>query len=216
MKVAFIVSKFPTLSETFVLNQITGLISRGYHVDIFASMGTKEPTIHADFEKFQLREHTYYYRQPIRQRMPKNKLKRLADVIKQLLVPRPTGRLPLLKALNIFKFGKRAASLALFYQTLFFLDHRIDQYDIVHCHFGPNGIKAAFLKDVGAIQGKLLTVFHGYDLSCYLHGRDPYVYDHLFQVGDIFLPISELEAATDRTWLRSTKNHRPSHGHRPQ
>jgi hypothetical protein len=34
MKIAFIVGTFPSLSETFILNQITGLIDRGHEVHI--------------------------------------------------------------------------------------------------------------------------------------------------------------------------------------
>ena len=30
MNIAFIVSEFPRLSETFIMNQITGLIDRGH------------------------------------------------------------------------------------------------------------------------------------------------------------------------------------------
>ncbi len=44
MKIAFIVNDFPLLSETFILNQITGLIDRGHHVDIFAT--GKKKNIH--------------------------------------------------------------------------------------------------------------------------------------------------------------------------
>ncbi len=36
MKIAFIVGGFPSISETFILNQITGLIDRGHDVEIFA------------------------------------------------------------------------------------------------------------------------------------------------------------------------------------
>lgn len=36
MKIASIVYKLPTFSETFVLNQIVGLIERGCEVDIYA------------------------------------------------------------------------------------------------------------------------------------------------------------------------------------
>jgi len=37
MKVAHIIDEFPVLSETFVLNQITGLLDRGHEVDIFVN-----------------------------------------------------------------------------------------------------------------------------------------------------------------------------------
>jgi hypothetical protein len=36
MKIAFIIQHFPSLSQTFILNQITGLIDLGHKVDIFA------------------------------------------------------------------------------------------------------------------------------------------------------------------------------------
>ena len=37
MRIAFVVISFPALSETFILNQIIGLIDRGHQVDIFAT-----------------------------------------------------------------------------------------------------------------------------------------------------------------------------------
>jgi colanic acid/amylovoran biosynthesis glycosyltransferase len=36
MRVAVLVTEFPSVSETFILNQITGLIDRGHEVGIFA------------------------------------------------------------------------------------------------------------------------------------------------------------------------------------
>ncbi len=36
MRVAIIVWQFPVLSETFILNIITGLLDRGNEVDIYA------------------------------------------------------------------------------------------------------------------------------------------------------------------------------------
>ena len=36
MKILFVVGQFPKLSETFILNQITGLIDQGHQVDILA------------------------------------------------------------------------------------------------------------------------------------------------------------------------------------
>ena len=42
MKIAFIVSGFPVLSETFILNEITGLLDLGYDVQIFAEANPGE------------------------------------------------------------------------------------------------------------------------------------------------------------------------------
>ena len=43
MNVAFIVSRFPSISQTFILRQITGLLDRGHDVDIFAYSPGKDP-----------------------------------------------------------------------------------------------------------------------------------------------------------------------------
>ena len=59
------------------------------------------------------------------------------------------------------------------------------EFDIIHSHFGPNGIIGAYLKEIG-IPGKYLTNFHGYDVNSYprIKGKD--TYKNLFKVGDIF------------------------------
>ena len=51
MKIAFIVSEFPSLSQTFVLNQITGLIDRGHEVSIFSRREGKDVKVHDDVIK---------------------------------------------------------------------------------------------------------------------------------------------------------------------
>jgi len=58
-------------------------------------------------------------------------------------------------------------------------------FDIIHCHFGPNGVRALGLKEMG-IRGKIITTFHGYDANRYpiTAGKD--VYERLFKEGDIF------------------------------
>ena len=39
MRTAHLIGVFPKLSETFILNQLTGLIDRGHEVDIFDMAG---------------------------------------------------------------------------------------------------------------------------------------------------------------------------------
>jgi len=36
MRIAMFVDGFPVITETFILNQITGLLDRGHTVDVFA------------------------------------------------------------------------------------------------------------------------------------------------------------------------------------
>lgn len=58
MRVAMIVGRFPVLSETFVLNQVTGLIDRGHEVDIYTEAPGETAKMHPNVEKYQLLERT--------------------------------------------------------------------------------------------------------------------------------------------------------------
>jgi colanic acid/amylovoran biosynthesis glycosyltransferase len=64
-------------------------------------------------------------------------------------------------------------------------------YDIVHCQFGPTGLKALALRDTGLLRGKLVTSFRGFDATKYPVGSDSRVYDALFRRGDLFLAVSQ-------------------------
>ncbi len=185
MKIAFFVEKFPTLSETFVLNQITGLIDRGHDVDIYADIPSHEPTIHLNVKKYNLLDYTYYCPQ-----IPSNLFLRVLKGLGLLFANFLKDPLLLLRSLNIFKYGKKAVSFRILYTVIPLLRKR-PQYDIIQCHFGNNGLKAVFLKDIGAIQGKLITAFHGLDLSGFVKTLGDRIYDPLFDKGNLFLPISE-------------------------
>lgn len=62
-------------------------------------------------------------------------------------------------------------------------------------HFGPAGVTAAKLRELGVIDGKIATIFHGIDISSreVLNHYTP-EYQQLFRRGDMMLPISELWA----------------------
>lgn len=186
MRIAFIVTFFPALSETFILNQITGLIERGHEVDIYADDSRKELKIHPDVEKYSLIEKTYY------NKIPTNNFLRLLNGVGLLLANFHKSPLILLRSLNFFKYGKNAISLRLLYMAILFQHQQKQPYDIIHCHFGYNGLVGAILRDIGAIQGKVITTFHGTDVTTYLKKEGEQAYDLLFQYGNIFSPVSEL------------------------
>ena len=181
MRIAFIVSEFPTLSETFILNQITGLIDRGHEVDIFANSKRKEPKVHPDVEKYDLLSRTYY------RNMPTNKVRRIIKAFGLIVANFHKNPIAILRSLNVFKYGGDALSLKLLYAVIPFLDK--GPYDIIHCHFGPNGIIGVQLKELG-VKGKIVTTFHGYDMSSFIISNGNNVYNKLFLQGDLFLPIS--------------------------
>ena len=87
--------------------------------------------------------------------------------------------------LNFRKFGKEVFSLRQI-MVLEAMQNKQLNYDVIHCHFGPNGILAAILKDLNLLKGKISTTFHGYDMTTYLKDRGDNVYDFLFKSGDAF------------------------------
>jgi len=184
MKVAFIVSGFPVLSETFILNEITGLLDLGYDVQIFAEANPGEKKVHPDIEKYQLMKRVHYFD------IPNNKIKRLLKAIYLIITNFNKNPIKMLKTLNIFKYGKFALSLRLLYAFTTFVNAG-KEFNIVHCHFGPNGIIGAALKEIGVIKSKVITTFHGYDMSKFILNHKKNIYKNLFSQGDLFLPVSE-------------------------
>ncbi len=179
MRIAFIVNRFPRLSETFILNMITGLIDQGHQVDIFSTGLSHESKCHPDITAYQLLSQTYY-----RPTIPSHPLKQLFKG--SLLLGAEIYRNPetLWQALSIYT----QSGSELFFSSLPFLNR--DPYDIIHCHFGPLGQLAIKLRNLGIISGPIITSFHGYDITSYLQEKGNSTYSHLFEQGDLFLPIS--------------------------
>lgn len=186
MKIAFVVRKFPTLSETFILNQIIGLIDRGHSVDIYTIYLGDIKNTHHDFYRYNLLERTYYPPQ-----VPYNPALRIFKAI--YLFVKKINRAPLLiQSLNIFKYGRQAASLYLFYLSL--LLDQPQNYDIIHCHFGLIGLIGVDLRDLKLLTGKVVTSFHGFDVNVYprLHGNE--VYNRLIEKGNLYTANSYFTA----------------------
>jgi colanic acid/amylovoran biosynthesis glycosyltransferase len=186
MKIAFIVNRFPRLSETFVLNQITGLIDRGHTVEVFANEPANDPTVHQDVIDYGLLERTAYYNGY--KATPRNPRKRLSSALAVVGEQARRHPVPLAHAFNVVRHGKRAASLRLLHEITPFL--RRGPYDVVHAHFGTSGALGAFLQGIGALSGPLVTTFYGHDISSYVKANGPGVYGELFARGDRFLHIS--------------------------
>ncbi|BAZ38302.1 putative glycosyltransferase [Calothrix sp. NIES-4101] len=180
MKIAFIVEKFPALTETFILNQAIGLIESGHDVDIYASYRDDTGKLHPDVMKYDLFAHTYYLHQ-----VPESYFWRALKAM--WLIVKNINKAPsaVLRSLNFFKYGKSAISLRLFYSILAFLDYQ--SYDIIHCQFGMYGIEGMRFRELGAIKGKLITTFRGYDISWYVQEYGDDIYKELFNKGDLFL-----------------------------
>lgn len=186
MKIAFFVWRFPIISEAFILNQITGLIDRGHEVYIHAVNGSpiNMPKAHPAVEKYRLMERTYY--PPNR---PNNYLWRLVKGLRLILSNLGRGSLDCLRLFNVSRYGQQIASLKALYRAFPLLNNR--SYDIIHCQFGTIGPVALQFRQIGIIQGKIITTFRGIDISRHIKEQGEDVYNELFTEGDFFLANCE-------------------------
>jgi colanic acid/amylovoran biosynthesis glycosyltransferase len=186
VRVAFIVNTFPEVSETFILNQLAGLVERGHEVDIYADRPEKAPErIHADVERFQLMRRTHY-----RADIPAAKFARVKSGAWRIIRGGWRYPGPVLNSLNVFRHGRRAANLSLLHK-IFPVERTAPHHDIIHCHYGPNGQQAVQLRQAGTLRGPVITTFHGYDANLLPRIHGPDLYKILFQQGDFFTIGSE-------------------------
>jgi colanic acid/amylovoran biosynthesis glycosyltransferase len=183
MKIAFIVNCFPVLSETFILNQVTGLIDRGHEVDIYADRLGDTTKVHPDVTKYCLLGRTYFLNA-----IPDNLFLRLIKGIKLYYINFIQDPIITLRSLNLFKYGSLAVSLRLLYTAIPGLNK---SYDIVHCQFGTQGFRGMWFRAINSPNAKLITIFRGHDISQFVKDRGNKVYETLFQSGDFFLANCE-------------------------
>ncbi|MDB4441909.1 glycosyltransferase [bacterium] len=183
IRVAFIVNRFPKLSETFILNQITGLMDRGVDVDIYARHPSMHPKIHADVQRYNLIDRTCYLG------IKESDFGLTGEAISGLMRRSYRQSQTISKLLDGNPLEERLDSISALCKDM--LSSGQGRYDIIHCHYGPNGCLGVLLKDVGVLDGKVVTTFHGYDLSRLLKQKGNDVYDYLFEKGELFMPISE-------------------------
>ena len=186
MKVGFFLLKFPLSSETFVLNQITAFIDMGFEVEIVALQKGDTENTHAAWRKYNLAARTRWL-----QDEPTGKVAKLRHRASQTL--RGIHRKNTWQALNLKRYGAESRNLilsAICGQVVTPL-----HADVFIAHFGPAGVTAAKLRELGVIRGKIATIFHGIDISSreVLNHYTP-EYQQLFRRGDLMLPISDLWA----------------------
>lgn len=180
LRIAFLVSVFPSVSETFIVNQITDLIDRGHEVKIFAFERGIEGIVHQKIIRYGLVEKTVYF-----QDLHVSKLKRYFPFLKFIISQRESlDRKRLLRNFPIRTHGLKAMNLQFFYRLKWILDE--GYFDIFHAHFGVNGAYLGEIKKKGFLKAtKLVTSFHGYDLAPKLLSQYREKYKYLFEEADL-------------------------------
>lgn len=160
LKVALFVGGFPRLSETFVINQAAALVEAGFDLDILAFNREESGLVHPAVNQANLMERASF--------TSDNWAWQAAQHVR-----RPYRLRSALEQIGVRQSTQFTGGA----------------YDIVLCHFGPEGQRALNLRSAGVLEGEIWTVFHGYDVSQTLKDR-PDAYRELFAQGDRFLPVS--------------------------
>jgi colanic acid/amylovoran biosynthesis glycosyltransferase len=181
MKIAFVLDQFPRLSETYFLEQIVGLLRAGHEVDIIATIPGGQPKVHPDVERFDLLARTHYTGLPADDAAP------LVAAGRRALAHLASTPHTLLKLLNLPAYGCMTVDhfTRVVHGAALFSRLGDTSYDIVHCHYGPNGLMGASLRQLGILRGRIVTTFHGSDAYVYPAKWRVPVYEYLFRNIDL-------------------------------
>ena len=181
MRVACVVGGFPVLSETFVVNQLAGMAARGCHVDILATSAATTVPLPQGVERHGLMQRVH------RLDAPRNRLLRLCRVVRLLLAHGWRAPAAVIRSVDVARSS--AAPLGFLHAVLTLIRLGARRYDVIHAQFGTYGPLALRLVETGALSGKIVTSFRGYDATRYLKAN-PHAYAALFRQGRLFLPVS--------------------------
>jgi colanic acid/amylovoran biosynthesis glycosyltransferase len=189
MRILVVTGEFPALSETFVLDQITGLIDRGFTVDILAARASPEPKVHPGVAAYRLIERTHYAAPGAHGRHGSWQSARI--ILSQIAQRRFGLVIEMVRAGVRRKLGKAVSveprQILAYTRTL----ETLPVPDVVLCHFGPQGDLMIRVRKALGARWPVATFFHGYDVSTLLMQMGPHLYDRLFREGDIHFPACE-------------------------
>ncbi|MBC1474442.1 colanic acid biosynthesis glycosyltransferase WcaL [Listeria grandensis] len=179
MKILFVVSSFPALSETFILNQITGFLDAGHDVTILA-MSKVDGKVHPDVTSYNIMEKVVFVN------VPKSWGQKFVRAT-QHFFKNPTRTLQLL---NYWRYGKFVFSLRPLLAEKYLRDQ--SKYDAIIAHYGSNGLLLSILE--AASTTNRFVFFHGNDLTGFVTRFGSAIYQPLFKSDIKILPISRLHA----------------------
>lgn len=162
MRVCFVVSSFPTLSETFVISQMGGLLQQGFQVGVVCNKKDLSAQVNMTLE-------------PMR------------TLIAQTEEWWGPGAVLRERVANLPASWKDKTSALFDFLSV----RQLNSFDVIVAHFGQNGARVARLKKRGLIRPPVITIFHGYDVGVPLKEARLGQYHDLFKVGSLCLPVND-------------------------
>jgi len=136
MRVGFVVGEFPLLSETFVVDQMAGLLARGFEVEVVCDRTKGDDRIDRQSEPMATlvarTQHWWRWAGGLSafvRRLPP-RLRYKASTVLDIVFAR-----------------------------------RLNRCDVIVAHFGQNGERAAALKKWKSLKPPIITIFHGADVA---------------------------------------------------
>ncbi len=189
MKVCILAQNFPAFSETFVTDHAISLLDSNTDLRILANKSQQGAWPTSESSKSQLKDITYLYERPD-SKSRNYRSERIKALITMSISHLKNGSPEFFHSLNFLKYGSSVLDLKL--PFIYNKALQIGPVDILHCHFGSNGIIGAHLKRLGFCK-KLVVTFHGLDVSkVILTKKKGEIYKDLFDQADLILPISNL------------------------
>jgi len=166
-RVIFFVRKFPVLSQTFVIEQINGLINQGVDVKIVGLYKEKENIGLESLKEHNLLKRAHFISPPNAHKV-KRPLKLLFLYFFKLIVSIQHKEMIPIVDFADYALSKGKINLAYEVAITAWINRSVSiEADSIVAHFGNNGVIAQKLVNSGILKGKLYTVFHGYEISEY-------------------------------------------------
>ena len=183
-KIAFVVGVFPAVSETWMINQIAGLLDRGFDIDIYAftSQNIDQKHISDKYREYDMPARTTYIG------MPENRIIRIVKAASKIIRLLFVSPRVLARVFNAKKYGKDALSLKLLFWSEPFAGKK---YDLIHLHDGSIANRFLIIKDTVGINTKFITSFYGQDVSKrFLDHPGEDIYKRLKKESSAFIAMS--------------------------
>jgi len=160
LRILYVVTTFPSVTETFIATQISDMIDRGHDCTIFSYNSSTDTVVHQLVTDYGLEKHTVTHF-----KNEKSKWGILKGMLQFFWKHASELNYKLLFSLMVpFSGSKKTFLRKAYWDMPVFLLLR--KYDVVHCHFGFNGVKVARLKKLGILtQERCFVSFHGSDLT---------------------------------------------------
>ena len=185
MKIAIVVKSFPTVSETFIVNQIIGFIEAGHEVEILSIYRSKDKVLHHQIKKHDLLNKVRSYND-----FTSDKFRSLLSYLNFLVKNWRIVNIHVFLELLFKIIRQKQNRLLLLERTQWFVVGK--KYDIVHAHFGNIASRFIDIKKFKSLSAtKFFISFHGYDLSPDQISLNSLRYKDLLMLSDGFIVNTE-------------------------